>query len=92
MIEVPWYIRVGLAFVMEAMLAATLVLSYITDDPGTRNLVVGAILGYVAAINQYFFGSSEGSRSKDLTIAKQSDALATSIPGEAHHERREEQH
>jgi hypothetical protein len=79
--DLPWFVRVGLAFVLVGLLATTLVLSFIENDAGTRNLVVGAILGYVAAVVQYYFGSSEGSRKKDETISTATAALATSTPG-----------
>jgi len=81
MVDVPGWVRVGLAFALVGLLAATLILSFIQDDAGTRNLVVGAILGYVAAVVQYFFGSSDSSRKKDDTIADATVALATSTPG-----------
>lgn len=81
--DLPWYVRVGLAFSLVSLLATTLILSFIEKDAGTRNLVVGAILGYVAAVVQYYFGSSEGSRKKDDTLATATAALATSTPTSA---------
>jgi uncharacterized membrane protein YjjB (DUF3815 family) len=78
--DLPWYVRVLLAFTLVGLLATTLVFSFIENDAGTRNLVVGAILGYVAAVVQFYFGSSEGSRTKDDTLAAATAALAVSTP------------
>jgi type II secretory pathway pseudopilin PulG len=79
--DLPWYVRIGLAVVIIGLLAATLILSFVHDDAGTRNLVVGAVLTYAGAIIQYYFGSSESSRNKDDTIGAATVALATSTPG-----------
>lgn len=79
--DLPWYVRIGLACVIISLLATTLVFSFIQQDAGTQNLVVGAILTYAGAIIQFYFGSSEGSRKKDDTIGAATVALATSTPG-----------
>jgi len=79
--DLPWYVRVVLACVIIGLLATTLVFSFVQQDAGTQNLVVGAILTYAGAIIQFYFGSSEGSRNKDATIADATAALATSTPG-----------
>ena len=37
----------------------------------TEDMVKGALIGYVGAVLQYFFGSSSGSQAKDKIIQEQ---------------------
>lgn len=43
-----------------------------------KDIVLGALIGFIGAILQYFFGSSTGSVTKDKTIQNMSDKETTS--------------
>lgn len=87
----PWYVMPIMGMVGEAIFVAGLVLSYRLENPTLFNVALGAAIGQAQMVISYFFGSSQGSKTKDdvmtataikqnETIAEQGKALATSSP------------
>lgn len=69
-----------LAAVLISLVCAVVLLLFFVPAPDQNrdaiNLVLGALLGWIAAIVTFYFGSSKSSQSKDDTIATATQALA----------------
>lgn len=78
--EMPWYVKPSLTLSIYVLVAAAMGVSLYLKADAITNIIVGAIIAEFARASGFWFGSSDGSAKKDVTIAEQSKALAVSTP------------
>lgn len=76
----PWWGRYGLAGMSLVLLAGVIVGAYLAGEKQLAGNLSMALASLASVAVGYFFTSSAGSEKKDETIAKASEALATSTP------------